>query len=125
MHSGQRFWHLYGLNLAVVVPVGKRARPHLLALSHLGLLKLSSIDGSIKLVRLLTQFFLHKLTKLGDLDEFVVALAKTWLAHVAVIGHEPGKDLFVSVEFALLIGHPVRVTRLLVELGQAIGGLLK
>lgn len=107
------------------MPIGNRARPHLLSLSHLGLLKLSSIDGSIKLVRLLTQFFLHKLTKLGDLNEFVVTLAEAWLAHVAVVGHKPGKDLFVSVEFSLLIGYPIRVTRLLVELGQAVGGLLK
>jgi hypothetical protein len=87
---------LNSLDLVIIVPVGNRARSHLLTLHQLGLLKLG-IDGSIKFVRLMTQFFLHKLPELGDLDEFVVALAKARLAYLAVVGHEPSKDLFVSV----------------------------
>lgn len=42
-----------------------------------------------------------------------------------LIGKEPGEDVLVGVEPALLVCHVVARARLLVQLGQAIGRLFE
>lgn len=44
---------------------------------------------------------------------------------LGLLGYQPGQGLFVSISFALLVGHVIAVVRLLVELGQAVSGLLE
>ena len=113
----QRFGDLYSLYLSVVVPWVGWAGTHLLWGRHLArnvCLQnlLIMIDSPIKLTLLRLNLFLHEFPKLGYRDVLVVTLAKTLT--FTILRHQPGKNLFVSIKFTLLVRHIVAVTRLLV-----------
>lgn len=65
---------------------------------------------------LFVELFLHELEKGIGRDVFEVAI---------ISAHEPLEYFVKSVLFALLVGNIVTVGRLLVELSEGVGGLLK